>query len=303
MAEDNPESEERHLVSGDAQKSTCRGLITVEPIAFLFMTASVLSATTTQEFVNYAVAEYHGADPSILTKSLCSGETNTTSVADVQTEAAQLLTVFSLLNALPMLFAAVLMGSYSDSRGRKIALVVPVFGGLFRGFVTLSVCYWKLDLRTLHAGAVMEGLCGGQSVFTTALFAYIADVSSRKRRSWRMFVLSLMETIGISLGDVSIAYLVTYTGFTAPFVLIVAIYILCLIYTVCVIRETVRRDSTQAGFFSLTHFARTFRLLFNVGDELQRWVLRCATAIMFLLVIFQGIVGYRYLSFNQCMII
>ena len=297
MAPSPADDERQQLISAD-EKGCCGGslrrYVTVEPAAFLFILAYILATSTTQQYVTYRTAEDLGANTALLTASLCELTANmSTSVSEVEAEAASVLTIFSLLNILPMLLAAILMGSYSDSQGRKVALIAPVIGGLLRGLCALVICIWSLDLQYLYFAGLLEGLFGGTSVFSTALFSYIADVSRIRSRSWRMLVLMLVQALGIGVAEVSAGYMITYLGFLYPFLMILVIYLLCLLTVIGYIRETVRESGKKVGYFSFRHFIRTFQPLFQAFDRGRRWILRCGTAIMLLSFICQGIVGYR----------
>ena len=284
--------DERHFCHG-----ALRGVVTVEPAAFLFILGYVLATSTTQQYVTYTTAEALGADTALLTASLCElTENMSTSVSEVEAEAANVLTIFSLLNILPMLLAAILMGSYSDTRGRKVALVAPIIGGILRGVALIIICLWNLQLKWLYGAALIEGVFGGISVFSTALFSYIADVSRLRSRSWRMLVLILVQALGIGIAEVTAGYMITYLGFIYPFLLILCIYILCLINVICYIRETIDLKQVQVGYFSFTHFVRTFRPLFQAIDTGRRWILRCCTGILLVFFVCQGVVGYRYVT-------
>ena len=309
MAKDFIENEKHPLVGKDApipepdtseQHQPRKSGVTVEPVAFLFMMGMILANTTTQQYVNYSVAERMSGDileeSAEKSTSLCAAGSETTSTSDIQEIAARILSTFSFLNILPMLIAAVLMGSYSDKQGRKVALILPVIGGLLRGIVAFVVCYWKLQVRFLYAGGLAEGFCGGTAVFTTALFAYIADVSTTDKRSWRMLVISIAQAMGISLAEISTGYMITYIGFIAPFTLILVVYSLCLLYILCFIQESVTSWSQTTGYFDVQHFVRTFRIMVSNTDPHRQWIMRCCTVILFSNFICAGIIAYRYVG-------
>lgn len=289
--------ERRHLVDGEESEGCCermRNLITVEPCAFLFILGYILATSTTQQYVSFSTAVSMGADTALLTASLCDLTSNmTSSVAEVEGTAAGIMTIFSLLNILPMLLAAILMGSYSDTRGRKIALIAPVIGGLLRGIAALIICFFNMDLEYLYGAGLLEGLFGGTSVFSTAMFAYIADVSRIKSRSWRMLVLMLVQALGIGVAEVTAGYMITYLGFVYPFLMILCIYAACLLFVILYIQETVNKQENRVGYLSCTHFIRTFRPLFSSLDTGRRWIMRVCTMVMLLSYICQGIMGYR----------
>lgn len=277
---------------GDRPKSLwhrLRSAVTVEPIAFCYILPFVLSTSTNQQYASYYNAIALGGDPAVLTVGLCSlGVNNTAWVAAVQSAAADYLTAFSFLNNIPMVLAALLMGSYSDKRGRKIAMCAPVVGGMIRATFSVAIVYTQVNIKFLYVAAILEGIFGGSSVITLALYAYIADVSTHEKRSWRMLLLMVAESCGIAFAEISAGYLITYIGFILPFVLILGCYALCLGLIAFYVEETVvSREDT--GYFNYKHFTRTFGLLVSSSKPGMVWFLRLATLTTWLVYVCQSV--------------
>ena len=251
---------------------------TIEPASFVYCLAHYLSVTLTVQCLTTIAAESLGVNTTLLEPSLCELAANMTApVAAVEAEAARILSVFSLLNILPTLCATVLMGSYSDSRGRKVALIAPILGGLLRSTCTLGMIHWHLDTRFIYVAGLAEGIFGGQPIFNMACFSYIADVTHPSQRTWRMLVLTISQNLAITIAEISAGYIITYWGFEIAFLVVTITYVLCLM-NICCIRETRKHSPDSVGYFSVTHFVRTFRPLVHKYTR-TRWVIRCCVVV------------------------
>ena len=276
-----------------------RAAVTVEPVTFLYILGYILSTTLIQQYASYYLAMQLNGDPELLTEGLCYVPTNSSAfVTQVEEQTGSFLSAFSLLNFLPMVVASVLMGAYSDNRGRKSIMVLPVLGGILRGVISLAFVYTEVSISYFYIPAALEGLFGGTAVFETAVFAYVADVSTRNRRSWRMVVLLIAQALGVAVAEVTSGYLITYFGFIPPLYMVLTAYVLCLIVIATYIRESVT-SSAKDAVFRCANLLQPFRLLWGTGDPGRTWVLRMSSLVAFLSYITQGIMSYAWVCRNQ----
>ena len=247
--------------------------ITVEPAAFLYFIGLITASTTTEQYAFYRLSNKHNElenhelqNHQLLKKCMPSYNKTASIVADeVATETAQFLVFFNLVNQVPPVFVALLMGSYTDRMGRKVALVAPVIGGGLRAILTLIIIYLDLSMKYLYLAAAVEGLSGGSATFTMALFAYVADISTKERRSIRIFMVQLVNTLGMAMAQITIGYMIFYWSFSYPYGLILCIYVMCL-GLICMLRESVA-DTRPTPLLTCQHIERTVRLFVPpVGD-------------------------------------
>ena len=254
-----------------------------------------MSTSTNEQYASFYSATIMGGDTSLLTVGLCSlGNTTEDWVAAVQTRAANYLSVFSLLNNLLMLPAAIFLGSFSDRHGRVIALSLPVTGGLIRGAIALGVQVSFVDIKYMWAGATIEGLMGGSAVLTLALYAYIADVTSPANRGWRMVWLFVAESFGIAVAEIAVGYIITYSGFMYPYVIIIAVYLISLLLIFAVLPESVRRPEGGARYCSFQYVMQPFRLLFRKTEQGWTLVVWAAAAAILFVYAAQGISAFAW---------
>ncbi len=102
--------------------------------------------------------------------------------------------------------ATIILGSVSDSRGRKIALVAPVVGAIFRGVLAVVLVFRNREITLMWLGAGMEGFCGGGIVLTLAAFAYMADITNPANRTFRMVLICVAEALAMGVGEILAGY-------------------------------------------------------------------------------------------------
>ncbi|KIJ16785.1 hypothetical protein PAXINDRAFT_74219 [Paxillus involutus ATCC 200175] len=109
-------------------------------------------------------------------------------------------------------------GSFSDRYGRRLVIVVSMFG-LLVADITYIITAFFVDVLPggywfLLVGFIIEGLCGSTSAGIAANHAYMADTADPSTRS-RYFSLSLgLMFTGVAIGPVVGGILIRMTGNT-----------------------------------------------------------------------------------------
>lgn len=89
-----------------------------------------------------------------------------------------------------------LLGSWSDVAGRRPVLLLSNVGLALQAVVYLFVMYLKLPMGYFLVGRVLCGLSGDYNVLLAACFSYVADISDRRSRTFRVAILE--ACLGIS---------------------------------------------------------------------------------------------------------
>lgn len=82
-----------------------------------------------------------------------------------------------------------LLGSWSDLGGRKRVLILPNLGLALQTIVYLVVMYLKLPVVYFLVGRLLSGLSGDFNAVLAGCFAYVADISDRRSRTFRVAIL------------------------------------------------------------------------------------------------------------------
>lgn len=89
-----------------------------------------------------------------------------------------------------------LLGSWSDFAGRRVILIIPSVGMALQAAVYLLVMYLELPVVYFLLGRIISGLSGDFSVVLAGCFSYVADISDRKTRTFR--VATLEACLGVA---------------------------------------------------------------------------------------------------------
>ena len=105
----------------------------------------------------------------------------------VQTIASEFGVVYNLLMSIPSLFVAPLWGPWTDKGGkRKPALLVAIIGAGLEMTTVLLVMYFNLSLYFLYVAAAISGFSGFAVVLMVGATSYIADISTKEERAFRI---------------------------------------------------------------------------------------------------------------------
>lgn len=89
-----------------------------------------------------------------------------------------------------------LLGSWSDVAGRRPVLLLSNVGLALQTVVYLLVMYLKLPMVYFLVGTVLGELLGDFNVLLATCFSYVADISDRRSRTFRVAILE--SCLGIS---------------------------------------------------------------------------------------------------------
>ncbi|KAK3098837.1 hypothetical protein FSP39_023526 [Pinctada imbricata] len=125
----------------------------------------------------------------------------------------------TLAAGIPSVFAYILIGSYSDTYGRRLFFYIPLIGTFAKALLSTIGAYFDISIYYWILFVLPESICGSFTSTTCIALAYIADITyPGKRRSVYFGLLEMMTSIGAMMGVVASGYLIDSFGFTAAFV-------------------------------------------------------------------------------------
>nr|XP_028564241.1 proton-coupled folate transporter [Podarcis muralis] len=181
------------------------------------------------------------------------------------------------------LFSVTLLGPWSDSAGRRPALAIASLGMALQAAIFLAVMSLRLPVAWLLLGRILAGLSGDYNLILAASFAYTADVSDRRGRTFRVAVLEAclgLAGMGASLlgGQWRHAQ-----GYAAPFWLAFSASLAAALYAAVCMRESVApRQPTR--LLTLRHYASVLRL-YAPGARGWEWRKLLLYSLAFFLVV------------------
>ena len=258
--------------------------VIVEPIALLIGLCVMPTAMLSQFYI---VAYYteHLSNGTIVNSSHHNGNHRSESLCDVnksdpvfvfgeevQRRATNFSLILGLCSLIPALFVTMFIGAYSDKAGRRYAIIPPIAGCTLRAISHVVVIGLKLPVEYLVIGAVMEGIGGYYHTMLLGCFAYISDIVPADRRSLRITILETCVIIPAVFTPLGFGYWMKHGGFLAPFLAVLALSVIILVYAIFFVPETVLRNP-EAKLFSTKHIKNTMLLFTKDDDTRRRWKL------------------------------
>ncbi len=259
-----------------------RRLVTVEPLLFLYFVAFVPLIPVTEQYVYKQVSDWYGFIPNQEKKHTCnlnSSDPEYILQQQVEAKSSEWMVVFNVCSMFPAVFSVGLLGPYSDVAGRKIAMILPIIGGIIRAFFSIIIVYCKLDFRLMLIPNFVEGCTGGIVAFLMSCFAYIADISDHKQRSIRILILDIMIGFGVAISQVSIGYIIKAVGYVYPFLYVEIFHVINLFLVFFYIKETVH-ITPNGKLFNKNNYNKVIQIFTKDNETKRRWKLCIALLIL-----------------------
>lgn len=248
--------------------------LTVEPVIFLYMTASMLPGTLLTNLLLIRSCQYLKLDncSSIDTQSGGSIE------KEVQPYVAELGMYRMILESLPPTLMAFFIGSWSDTYGRRPILIACIIGSTVQ-FVCLTLfTVFNLEPMFVLLTSVPSTLAGGSMIFFTGAFSYINDVCPKKDLAFRMACCEGTLYIAILCGNTAGPFLSTlFPTHGYEFVFGISFLLCCfaLIYVLLFLPESIPRsehtyEKRLRALFDIKNVVEPFRVCFHRRDDHSR---------------------------------
>ncbi|XP_072044819.1 proton-coupled folate transporter-like [Amphiura filiformis] len=250
--------------------------ITVEPIVFFMMLCYGLLVPLKLQYLTERFSENYNltyfdidADND---RAFCSNYNNTTNddIKDqIQQDTALWSMYLSAANALPAVFTTTMLGAYSDKAGRKIALILPGIGFTLYAAVYLVVIFLHLRIEYLLIGHFIMGISGDFTLLLTGCFSYMADITTKKERMFRIVILDFFGFVGAGISQIAIGFWINAQGFLPAFWFILSVVFTCTIYSSVMIKDTIHPEKRQG--LSLKKTLQSVVSFFQNNSNNRRW--------------------------------
>lgn len=123
-----------------------------------------------------------------------------------------------VIEYIPALFAVLLLGAWSDRRGRRLPVILPVAGQLLMGLGLTANSYWmSLSPPFILLSFVPVGLTGAITGMFLGAFAYVSVSSGQKSRTSRVSIVGVIMLLCLPLGQAVATYLFAVGGYVLVF--------------------------------------------------------------------------------------
>ncbi|NXY57855.1 PCFT protein, partial [Callaeas wilsoni] len=261
-------------------------LLTVEPLLFLATISLGLQGPLATQYLRDRLGAEHGYSDRNSTESTGCGDGNAT--ADpLRQEVEALVSHWNLYINLGgffvSLFSVTLFGPWSDSVGRRPALILPAAGMALQTAIYLVVMYLELHIAFFLLGRILSGLTGDYNLILAGCFSYVADTSERRARTFRVAILeACLGTAGM-VASIGGGYWRRVQGYINPFWLAFAASLAATLYAAFFLRESVKQKKA-AKLFTLSHYKAVYRLYTAPEHPSSRWKLALYSLAFFLIV-------------------
>ncbi|KAM6931709.1 proton-coupled folate transporter [Lycodopsis pacificus] len=234
---------------------TCWRPVSVEPVLFLSMFSMALQMPLATQYLWDRISEDLGYNGS--KRSECSdGSVPPDPLQmEVQTMTAHWNLYINLGGFSVGLLVVPLLGSWSDLAGRRPVLIIPNLGLALQALAYLMVMYLKLPVVYFLVGKLLSGLSGDFNAILAACFAYVADTSDRRSRTFRVAILEACLGLSGMLASIIGGQWQLAQGYINPFWLVVATNLASALYAYLFVRESVLPDPSAKLLTSRHHKA------------------------------------------------
>lgn len=132
---------------------------------------------------------------------------NNNSYKAAESSSNHLVVYCQIASSVPSIVATIILGPLMDRFGRKIGMVMPFVGTTLKGVISIYIILYKLDPYFFIFANFVSGVLGGNASVLAASFSYVADVTSRRWRSFRVAMVESSMAFGAALGQFMSGYL------------------------------------------------------------------------------------------------
>ncbi|XP_064603058.1 lysosomal proton-coupled steroid conjugate and bile acid symporter SLC46A3-like [Liolophura sinensis] len=218
-------------------------------------------------------------------------------------ESAEWLLYIGLSNAVPGIFSTLVIGAITDSRGRKLGMVIPTVGTMIKMLLTMLVVKLNWPLYVLLIAGFLDGCLGSFGTCFVAALAYLADVTEPgKTRTFRITIVQALNGVCASAVSLGTGYFIRAAGFFYPLVVALVLFTLVVFLVVLFLPETVEpSDDPIMSFNRLTSTVKTYIKPREGNKRPQLMLLLLAYLLLEMVLIGKGVLSTLFqMGFPFC---
>lgn len=258
----------------------CRN-ITVEPILACYIIPAVLSGIGTQNLNLEKACSVNLNYSDEVCSALARRDTAnyTSEDQNVQLVVANMnVWKFAMQSGVPI-FLNLFLGSWTDRHGRKLCMILPIFGECITSAAQMLTVYyrhWSIEITGFIEG-IFVSITGGPMTMNMAVFSYIADITTEEMRTVRVGFINVFSTVGIPIGSALSGILYLRTGYYGVFGITSGLFGIGVLYAIIRIKNVIpesaqsQREMTCCeDLFDVRHVVDTFKVTFKKREGQKR---------------------------------
>nr|XP_045596295.1 proton-coupled folate transporter-like [Procambarus clarkii] len=192
--------------------------ITIEPVLFLQYTALYVQLVIKDNLKLERFCNVTLKHPAEECAHLNDGQH-----ADLQVKAQQLDSVLTFYEKLASTIIPILLlsfvASWSDKRGRRVPILLPLIGEVFYSIIYLLEAFFtSWPPYVLLLASVLESMGGGAMMLTMASYSYVADNTSQQCKTVRMTLMKVFWFLRGPVGTVIGVWIFDIGGYVSVFI-------------------------------------------------------------------------------------
>ncbi|XP_071492378.1 proton-coupled folate transporter-like [Diadema antillarum] len=203
--------------------------VTVEVPLLLISLAISVVITLLPEYIRARIAVDEFNQNQTANSSVSECQTNSTTDDEIQKETARWMLWLGAAGALPGLFTAMFLGSFSDRIGRKPSLFLCALGEALTCAGSIVIVKFHLPLVAFVPVELINSIFGGMLLALATSAAYVTDVTSPNWRTFRIIIVETTLFLGLSVGQLALGFALQldHTQSTTKFLLPLWIALAC----------------------------------------------------------------------------
>ncbi|KPP76323.1 solute carrier family 46 member 3-like [Scleropages formosus] len=222
------------------------GLYLVEPVLAIYAFSTFLTFPLVPQYIyrrlwqDLTNTTYSTDDDG--SRCISNSSINHTNKHEEVQKAASLFSLYSELSSIiPSLIVTLLLVAYSDYRGRKITIILPVVGFLLYAVAFLAISFFELNIYLLIMASCISSMFGGYATMLGGCFSYVADrCDDKKTKTLRMAAVDMVLGLLSGVASLCTGYFLRAAGFNWPIFTAFLFQGVNLLYAVFVLEETVK---------------------------------------------------------------
>ncbi|XP_030648970.1 solute carrier family 46 member 3 [Chanos chanos] len=253
----------------------------VEPIIAVYAFASFIVYPLVQQYVYRRLWQEltNTSYPITDNSSRCAPNSSNHSTYHEEVQrAASLFSMYTeLFSMIPSLIVTLFLVAYSDHRGRKITIVLPLLGSVVYTVSFLAISFFELNLYLLIVATFVSSLFGGLGTILGGCFSYVADLcEDGKQKTLRMAGVDMVIGLLSGVASISTGYFLRAAGFNWPIFTSALFHCINVLYAVFFLEESrvIDRSNEDAPRgMALRKLVSGICRLFVAGTPKRNWLL------------------------------
>lgn len=243
----------------------------MEPVVLFYTFGIFMSLPVLTQYVYFRISESKGFPYKIseTTEKGCKSDAGANSSLknlekEVQDIAAKIDMGNVLFQSIPSIFMVLLLGPWTDTGGRRPALLSPAVGSAIESLIIIVIMYLELPVYILFVGEAISGFSGFATIMTMAAFAYVADTTTDEKLAIRIAVIQFVVFIGGVVSQLASGPFLKNLGFIPPYWFIFACHVTSILCVVFLVPES--KKNTEGKKLRLLSFD-SFKAIWSVYSK------------------------------------